>query len=285
MSEPDKTTRKEARVLLLPATLRRGGNAGASYRPRLRPACGAWQPACGAWRGGGDRNVRADEFRGRLYTSWADGIAARWQRRFVRGARPGFIFALRPFGAIERWVQSPLVNQHQHAHTSLVSTQFNLRVSPPTAPIVERHLRATMLQRTLAADGHTPPRAPAGASGRATSLSSVAASIEQRYRRVTMPETSAHARDVSRREVAPPSTDFVFRREAQASEPGRATPGRGEPSPARPAQTDPRTSPDNARPTPPQVAAPRLDVDVLTEQVMQRMQRRLTAQRERMGRV
>jgi hypothetical protein len=32
-------------------------------------------------------------------------------------------------------------------------------------------------------------------------------------------------------------------------------------------------------------AAPRLDVDVLTEQVMQRMQRRMTAQRERMGRV
>lgn len=278
MSEPDMTTREGARVLLLPATLRRSGqSAVASYYPRLRLACGAWQ--------GGD-SLRANRFHGRLYTSWADGIAARWQKRFGPGARPDFIFALRPSGIVERWMRSPEVNLHQHAHTSRVSPQFNLRVGLASAPTVERHLLPiTMLERTFVAHGRTAADARVGASGRERSLSSVVALIEQRYRRVTMPESSVQARDTTRRNVSPPPTDFVFRREAQVNESGRV-PTRGhEPPLARSAQAEPRTSPDGARATATMAVAPRLDVDVLTEQVMQRMQRRLTAQRERMGRV
>jgi hypothetical protein len=278
MSESDSTTQGDARVLLLPATLRRGvrPSAGATYYPRLCLARAAWQ--------GGDA-LRADRFRGWLYTSWAAGVAARRQQRFGPGARPGFIFALRPSGTIERWMQSPQVHLHRHTHTSLISTQFNLRAASPSAPTVERHPRTMMLERTLVTHNHTPADAPVGASGRATALSSVVALIEQRYGRVSMPEASEQARETTRRNVSPPPTDFVFRRESQVSEPGRA-PTRGhEPPLPRSQPAEPRRSPDGARPATAAAAAPRLDVDVLTEQVMQRMQRRLTAQRERMGRV
>jgi hypothetical protein len=144
-----------------------------------------------------------------------------------------------------------------------------------------------MLERTLVARDHTSANARVGASWRATALSSVVALIEQRYRRVTMPEASGQARETTRRNVSPPPTDFVFRRESQAREPGRApTRGHEPPPPPRSQPAEPRRSPDGARPAATAAAAaPRLDVDVLTEQVMQRMQRRLTAQRERMGRV
>jgi hypothetical protein len=275
---------------LRPASL--AGDADSGFRPRLLPPSSAAArggrvgPAAvrGAARGGVLAAARPGDS-GRRFLAWADALVSRWHSALGRLPRADFVFVARARAESQDAVHHTRVVVRSYERTRLLRPQLTLRLTLATSAPVERLRTTEVFERTLQALKDAPPaEASAAPVAQVFHVPLGRDAVEQRYRSAATP-----ARPPSDRSVAPPHVrrerpEMVLRREGGRAEtrpaPRRAA-GDEDAAPFR--APSPHGRGDAAATQPPGVSWP--DVGALTDQVMQRMQQRFVAQRERMGRI
>lgn len=275
MAERDATEQRGAvttgATTLRPASL--AGGAAAGFRPRA------------AVRGGGPLAAARPGDSGRRFLAWADALSARWRSTLKRLARADLVFAARARAESPDAVHHTRVVVRSYERTRFLRPQLTLRLTLAATAPVERMETTEVFERTLQALKDAPPAETSAAPvAQVFHVPLGRDAVEQRYRSAATP-----ARPTADRRAAPSHAgrerpEMVLRREGAHAEtrpaPRRAAEDEGA-APARVAAQYGRG--DALTPQPPGVSWP--DVGALTDQVMQRMQQRFVAQRERMGRI
>lgn len=272
------TGTKGATTTLRPASL--VVDAAAGYVPLAR--LGSLSHA--AARRGGLAAVHSSDAAQR-FLAWADALMARWQATLRRLARADFVFAGRANPVQPEAVHHTRVSVQSHERTHFLRPHLTLRLTLATNAHVEQRTTTEVFERTLQALRAAPSNETAPSTvAQVFHIPLGRTAVEQRYRSSTTP-----AHSPSERRTAPPAVrherpEMVLRREHARAETRPATRRTLEDEGvANVRATTPHGRVETASTFPPNVTWP--DVGALTDQVMQRMQQRLVAQRERLGRI
>jgi hypothetical protein len=210
---------------------------------------------------------------------------SRWRSTLGRLAPADFVFAAGADAGPQGDVNHTRVVARSSEHRLFLRPNLTLRLAlAANAPAEHRHT-TEVFERTLRALGETPPAEPAHAAvAQVFRVPLGRAEVERRYLGAAAETRAQSGAGVATARTGPGRQEMVLKGEGARAE--------TRPAPRRTAEDEvgaqlrqavPQARFEAAARQQPNAAWP--DVGVLTDQVMQRMQQRLVAQRERAGRI